>query len=128
MCPKWMDGSDQTLGFTNCKSKTPTYVSPDYRFSDLDDHATRVLPEIHDCDPFAILGLKGSRTLGLQISDMPMVLDSCHVSNQMDGSDLYRGFHCGFTRSLVHGISRYPKLRRFDILIPFGTFTQLEKV
>jgi hypothetical protein len=63
--PKWMDGSDQTSGFINCKAKTLTYVSPDDRISDLDDHTTRVLPEIHDCDPFVVSGLKGSRTLGL---------------------------------------------------------------
>jgi hypothetical protein len=42
--PKWMDGSDQTSDFAKCKVKPLTYVSPGVRISDLDDHATRVLP------------------------------------------------------------------------------------
>jgi hypothetical protein len=65
MRPKWMDGSDQTSDFANCKAKTLTYVSPDDRIYDLDDHTTRVLPGIHGCDPFVVSRLKGSRTLGI---------------------------------------------------------------
>jgi hypothetical protein len=103
-----MDGSDQTSNFAKCKIKPLTYVSPTGRISDLDDHTTRVLPKIHGCNPFAVSGLKRSQTLGLYTSEVSMALDSCHVSQQMDGSKLFRGFHCGFTRSLVHGIFNIP--------------------
>jgi hypothetical protein len=78
--PKWMDGSYQTSGFANCKAKTTTYVSPNDRFPDLDNHTTCVLPGIHGWNPFVVSGLKRSRTLGLETFDMPMALDFYHVS------------------------------------------------
>jgi hypothetical protein len=114
--PKWMDGSDQPSGFANYKTKN-TYLRnlrcPDLRCWMI---ATHVPPEIHGCGFLAVSGFNRSRTLSLETPDMPMALNFCHLSRQMDGSDLYRGFHCEFTRSPVHGI--------FDIPIPDASISR----
>jgi hypothetical protein len=53
-------------------------------------------------------------------SEMPTALDLRHVSQLMDDSDLFQGFHPGDSRSPVLRTSDIP-ISEIPIPIPFGT-------
>jgi hypothetical protein len=78
MCPKWMDGPAQISGLCQMQSqKVLTPMNPGAQISEMDDHMTRILPQIDDYNSFVVSGLVMSQPPVIRTPDIRTLISRC---------------------------------------------------